>query len=106
MRQCVGLQSGGYADALIAGDSGEVPSHQRHFPPVRLVAEGRITEPIHTKVFLAAVVQFVVQGNHPPLCRQEVQLHPVFPVIHAGHRSSFHAVVGKVFDPAARQARW
>ncbi len=27
------------------------------------------------------------------------------PVIHAGHRSSFHAAVGKAFDPAALQAQ-
>ena len=57
------------------------------------------------EVLLTAMVQFVVQGNHPLLCRQEVQLHPVFPVIHAGHRSSFHAAVGKAFDPAALQAQ-
>lgn len=83
----------------------QIAARQRQFPPVRLVTDRRITEPIHAKVLLAAVVQFVVQGNHPPLCRQEVQLHPMLPVVHAGRRSAFHAAVGKAFDPAALQAQ-
>ena len=91
MRQCVGLQSGRHENALVAGNSCEVAARQRQFPPVRLVAERCITEPIYAEVLLAAVVQFVVQGNHPSLCRQEVQLHPMLPVVYAGHRSPFYA---------------
>ena len=55
----------------------QVSTHHGHFPPVRFVAEGRITEPIYAETLLAAVVQLIPPGKHPALCREEVQLQPV-----------------------------